>query len=84
MFHSIQIHFSDPLNNKPIKQDAQEINLNTNFDFEENSPYQEGTISETYQRLDKSFFQNSKELGDLINKGNLVHKFLPKQTLTKF
>ena len=26
------------------------------------------------------FFQNLKELGDLINKENLVHKFLPKQT----
>ena len=33
-----------------------------------------------FKRLDKSFFQESKELGDLINKGNLIHKFLPKQT----
>ena len=37
-------------------------------------------MSETFQRLDKSFFQNPKELGDLICKGILVHKFLPKQT----
>ena len=37
-------------------------------------------MSETFQRLDKSVFQNPKELGDLINKKNLVHKFLPKQT----
>ena len=37
-------------------------------------------MSETFQRPDKSFFQNPKELGDLINKENLVHKFLPKQT----
>ena len=37
-------------------------------------------MSETFQRPDKSFFQNLKELGDLINKENLVHKFLPKQT----
>ena len=35
---------------------------------------------ETFQRLDKSFFQNPKELGDLISKENLVHEFLPKQT----
>ena len=35
---------------------------------------------EIFQRLDKSFFQNPKELGDLINKENVVHKFLPKQT----
>ena len=35
---------------------------------------------ETFQRLDKSFFQEPKELGDLINKGNFIHKYLPKQT----
>ena len=28
-----------------------------NLDFEENSPFQEGVISEAYQRPDKSFFQ---------------------------
>ena len=33
-----------------------------------------------FQRLDKSFFQNPKELEDLIDTGNLMHKFLPKQT----
>ena len=27
-----------------------------------------------------SFFQNPKELEDLIDKENLIHKFLPKQT----
>ena len=37
-------------------------------------------MSKTFQRLDKSFFQNPKDLGDLINKENLIHKFLPKQT----
>ena len=26
------------------------------------------------------FFQNPKDLGDLINKENLIHKYLPKQT----
>ena len=65
---------------QPIKQNIQEINPKINFDFEENSPFQEGIMSETFQRLDKSFFQNPKELGDLINKENLVNKFLPKQT----
>ena len=34
---------------------------------------------ETFQRPDKSFFQEPKELGDLINKGNFVHKYSPKQ-----
>ena len=35
-------------------------------------------MSETFQRPDKSFFQEPKELGDLINKGNLIHKFFAK------
>ena len=34
---------------------------------------------ETFLRLDKSFFQNPKELGEVINKENLIHKFLPRQ-----
>ena len=37
-------------------------------------------MSETYQRPDKTFFQNPKELGDLRNKGNFIHKYLSKQT----
>ena len=60
-------------------QNVEDISPNINFDFEENSPFQEGIMSETFQRLDKSFFQNPKELGDLINKGNFIHKYLPKQ-----
>ena len=36
-------------------------------------------MSETFQRPEKSFFQEPKELGDLINKGNFVHKYLPNQ-----
>ena len=35
--------------------DTMEQDINTNF--EENSPYQEGVISETYQRPDESYFQ---------------------------
>ena len=77
---------------KPIKQDMlypkssqsstsiEDINPNINFDFEENSPFQEGIISETFQRLDKSFFRELKELQHLINKENLIHKKLSKQT----
>ena len=73
---------------KPIKQNmthdqssqnVQDNNRNINFDFEENSPFQEGIMSETFQRPDKLFFQEPKELGDFINKGNFVHKYLPKQ-----
>ena len=34
-----------------------DIDPELNTDFEENSPFQEGVISETYQRLDRSYFQ---------------------------
>ena len=37
-------------------------------------------MSETFQRPDKSFFQDPKDLEDPINKENLIHKFLLKQT----
>ena len=50
-----------------------------NLDIEENSPFQEGVMSETIQRPDKTFFQNPKRLEDIIDTGNLIHKFLPKQ-----
>ena len=48
------------LKQQPIKQNTQEINPKINFDFEENSPFQEGIMLETFQRPDKSFFQNPK------------------------
>ena len=50
-----------------------------NLDIEENSQFQEGIISETIQRPDKTFFQKPKSLEDIIDTGNLIHKFLPKQ-----
>ena len=72
-------HIKQNITHKLNSYNEQNISPNINFDFEENSPFQEGIISETFQRLDKSFFQNPKELGDLINKGNFIHKYLPKQ-----
>ena len=59
----------------PTNQDT-----SINLDIEENSPFQEGVISKTIQRLDKMFFQNPKRLEDIIDMGNLIHKFLPRQT----
>ena len=55
---------------KPIKQNlthvqcsqnsnTKDINPNINFDFEENSPFQEGIMCETFQRPDKSFFSGT-------------------------
>ena len=87
-FHPGPVYRPPP---KPIKQNmtyaqsSQSSNIDNNnsdinFDFEENSPFQEGITSKTFQRPDKSFFQEPKELGDLINKGNSIHKYLPKET----
>ena len=76
-FHPGPVYRPPP---KPIKQDMSyhqssqsatstvDINPNINFDFEENSPFQEGVMSETFQRPNKLFFQEPKELGDLIKK----------------
>ena len=87
-FHPDPVYRPPP---KPIKQymthaqssqssNVDNNNSNIHFDFEENPPFQEGVMSKTFQRQDKSFFQEPKELGDLINKGNIIHKYLPKQT----
>ena len=54
--------------------------MDINTDFKENSSPQEGVISETYQRSDKSYFQEQQELDSLISTGKLVQKFLLKQT----
>ena len=48
----------------------------------ENSPFQEGIISEIYQKPDKTFFQEPQELADLISTSNLIQRFLPRQTDT--
>ena len=48
-------------------------------EFEENSSHQEGIISEFYQRSNKSYFQEPKDLESLVNTSRLVQKHLPKQ-----
>ena len=53
----------DPLHKHSLlHQNTNKINHSPdiNLDFEENSPFQEGIISETIQRPDKSFFSKSK------------------------
>ena len=52
--------------NQESSQSVENINPDINLDFEENSPFQEGGISETIQRLDKSLFQEPKELMTLL------------------
>ena len=69
----------EPLQKKHNITSPQDMKTEINLDIEENSPFQEGIISELIQRPDKSFFQNHRKLEDIINPDNLVHKFLPKQ-----
>ena len=49
-------------------------------EIEENSPFQEGIISEIYERPDSSYMQEPQELTDLIDTNKLIQKYLPKQT----
>ena len=48
--------------------------------IEENSPFQEGIISEIYERPNTLYVQEPQELKDLIDTTKLIQKFLPKQT----
>ena len=54
--------------------------LKRKVEIEENSPFQEGIISEIYERPDTSYVQEPQELKDLIYTTKLIQKFLPKQT----
>ena len=49
------------------------------IEIEENSPFQEGIISEIYERSDNSYVQEPQELTDLIDTSKLIQKYLPKQ-----
>ena len=69
----------EPLQKKHNITSPQDMKTEINLDIEENSPFQEGIVSELIQRPDKSFFQNPRKLEDVINSDNLIHKFLPKQ-----
>ena len=56
-----------------------DIDPELNTDFKDNSAFQEGVISESYQRTGKAYFQEPQELESLIITGRLVQKFLLKQ-----
>ena len=88
----IQVPFyPDPLMKPPSRlqdiktqndrQTTLDLDLEINKDFEENSPYQEGIISEIYQRPDKSQLVEPPELADLVNTNNIVQKYLPKKQI---
>ena len=67
---------TDPVDSR---KDLLDNDLDRNVDIEENSPFQEGIISEIYERLDTSYVQEPQELKDLIDTTKLIQKFLLKQ-----
>ena len=67
---------TDPLNSW---NDSLDNDLDRKIEIEENSPFQEGIISEIYERPDTSYIQEPQELKDLIDTTKLIQKFLPKQ-----
>ena len=54
--------------------------MDRKVEIEENSPFQEGIITEIYERPDNSYMQEPQELTDLIDTTKLIQKYLPKQT----
>ena len=67
---------ADPLDSQ---KDLLDNDLDRKVDIEENSPFQEGIISEIYERPDMSYIQEPQELKNLIDTTKLIQKFLPKQ-----
>ena len=66
---------SDPLDSQ---KDLLDNDLDRKIEIEENSPFQEGIISEIYERPDNSYVQEPQELTDLIDTTKLIQKYLPK------
>ena len=88
----IQVPFyPHPLMNPPPRlpdtkiQSDRQVNLDLdsgiNKNSEENSPYQEGIISEIYQRPDKSQLVEPPELIDLVNTNNIVQNICPSKQI---
>ena len=67
--------YPDPIYRPPPRPSRNTTTRNTvEIDRFGKFPYQEGSISETYQRLDRTNFQKPPELDSLINTGRLVQK----------
>ena len=78
-FHPSPVHRPPPkVQSSQSSTNIKDINPNINFDFKVNSPFQEGVMSETFQRLE-SFFSGTQGIRDLVKKENLIHRYLLKQ-----
>ena len=85
LFTRVVPPYPDPLITPPPRppdlKENQKILMNSdiNTDLEENSKYQGGIISETYERLGKSYIREPPELGMLLETSKLVQKYVLKQ-----
>ena len=59
----------DDNNNRESRPD---LITDPNIDFEENSPHQDGIISETYESPGKSYIHEPYELADLVDTSKLI------------
>ena len=78
-FQHIKIPFIGPPKQteiplQEIPRKPMDFSMDTNTDFEDNSPYQED-VSETHQRLNRSYFPEPPELDSLISTSKPVQKF---------
>ena len=53
-------------------KDFSDFDMDRNIEFKENSPHQEGIISETYERPDKSYIQEPTKLKDLMDTTKII------------
>ena len=65
---------------KALDLDINSLEQDIDIYFEENSPHQEGIISEAYQRPDKSYFQEPPKLQIQLDTGKLVQMFFFTKT----
>ena len=73
---------TDPIDSQ---KDLLDNDLDRNVDIEENSPFQEGIISEICERPDTSYVQEPQELKDLIDTTKLIQSFYQNRwILTRF
>ena len=72
----------DPLLKSPKQQNTHETshNPNVNLDFEKIHHFRKVSCLRHSKDWTSNFFPNPKDLRDLINKENSIHKALPKQT----
>ena len=64
---------------KENRNGLMDLDMGIYTDFVENSPFQEGIISESYEKPDRSYIKEPLELTDLLDTTKIIQKFFPKQ-----